>query len=79
MKEHTLNWKSKIMSTKTGKTAYEVRLEVLKLSRDILDREYSESNKDGTKSVTPPTVESIVKHAAILNEFVSNTTQGQSK
>lgn len=52
----------------SGKSPYEIRLELLQLSNSILFARYSADTSDGKQ---PPTSEEVMLEAVKLNEFVS--------
>jgi len=60
------------MSTKTGKTPYEIRLELLQLAQNILHAQHNARGVlNGNNVSTAPTTEEVMAEAEKLNGFVS--------
>lgn len=66
------------------KTPYEIRLEILQLSFDILHQRsitdaHEKAEKDGKQPIIiAPTTEQVLTEAAKLNEFVSTASTGSA-
>ena len=60
-----------------GRTAYDIRLELLELANQILSVQCTAIAQDGSSSFrqpsSAPTVDEIIAVAERLNKFVSNT------
>jgi hypothetical protein len=61
---------------KTGKSPYEIRLELLQLAQVILaDKHKAEGVQNGNNQCTFPTTEEIIAEAEKMNEFISKANQ----
>ena len=58
---------------KQGKTPYEIRLDLLRLSFDILSTQMASKglDKDGAQQAAAPTTDEVLAEARKLNQFVS--------
>ena len=62
------------MPNKSGKTPYEIRLELLQLAREILQAQHNARGvANGNNVDTAPTTEEVMEEAEKLNTFVSKT------
>jgi flagellar hook-basal body complex protein FliE len=60
------------MSNKTGKTPYEIRLELLQLAQTILQAQHNARGVQNANNITTaPTTEDVMIEAEKLNGFVS--------
>jgi len=60
----------------TGRTPYEVRLELLQLAFDILTKKYEFNLKYGAiAAASVPTSEEVMVEAEKMNVFISKATQ----
>jgi len=55
----------------TGKTPYEIRLELLQLAFDILSNKHKVSTQDGVIPPYAPTTEDVIAEAEKMNSFIS--------
>jgi len=61
---------------KTGRSPYEIRLELLQLAQVILNEKHkAEGVQNGNNQKTFPTTEEIIAEADKMNEFVSKANQ----
>lgn len=62
-----------------GKTSYEIRADLLRLSYDILAGKMEQENAvTGLSLAAPPSAEEIIVEATKLNRFVSDDHKNQS-
>jgi hypothetical protein len=60
------------MPNKSGKTPYEIRLELLQLAQSILQAQHNARGvQNGNNVTTAPTTEEVMAEAEKLNSFVS--------
>lgn len=55
----------------TGKTPYEIRLDLLQLSFDILSNKHKFSTQDNVIPPCAPTTEDVIFEAEKMNSFIS--------
>ena len=63
---------------KSGKTPYEIRLDLLQLAFDILVKKHEASAEDthnGIRVLTAPTTEEVIIEADKMNAFISKANQ----
>jgi hypothetical protein len=62
---------------KSGKTPYEIRLELLQLAQVILNEKHKAAavGNNGSKQTTFPTTEEVIAEAEKLNGFISKANQ----
>jgi hypothetical protein len=60
----------------TGKTPYEIRLELLQLAFDVLMAKHQATGvANGNNIVTSPTTEDVIAEADKMNTFISKASQ----
>lgn len=61
---------------KSGKTPYEIRLDLLQLAFDILVHKHQAAGvKNGNNVITSPTTEEVIAEAEKMNGFISKANQ----
>lgn len=59
----------------TGKTPYEIRLELLQLAFDVCSAKHrADGVKNGNNQDTAPTTEEVIKEAEKMNTFISTAS-----
>ena len=62
----------------SGKTPYEIRLDLLQLAFDILVQKHQANGvKNGSNVTTSPTTEEVIAEAEKMNGFISKANAGQ--
>jgi hypothetical protein len=62
----------------TGKTPYEIRLDLLQLAFDILTSKHLAAGvQNGNNVTTSPTTEEVIAEADKMNNFISKANQSQ--
>ena len=61
---------------KSGKTPYEIRLELLQLAFEVLAAKHQASGvSNGNNTTTSPTTEEVIAEAEKMNGFISKANQ----